>query len=549
MILTQRFPEDTRFFNILNVVKILLDVCSAEDGRPLHTAIDSVDARRAKNLIRAAARAALRYPNTTSIVGVDQPVIKFLEAFFSSDQNARDWTSRIDESLREVDVSAEVIQEVATYLNLLTSECTGFPFEDALVARALALAIDDACHAQFPIAFEVMYGRGVIPLEPGMPLPSATVMPLAVAPAYRTDRTDDRADRLPNLRLVPQLGIPVSLVVDPSSWGYRTLQRITEAEQKTRTFKSRERRIGIACLGPCDSSFQKSHQLERDQQYSFQLDETPPELHGSREPRGVKTFHSVFYRDQEKALELIELASRENVDLLLFPELTFDERGENRVRDFVLKHKFPKLVVAGSRHVNDGAGRRNELRVFAAGDPELQAPHGTSLRHTKIGTFHFQDNDDYIAFEDVHRGQELKVYLCGGQLTTFAICKDLLTSRVGEAITPLGIRNLFTVAMSPKTDEFLHRMRAYTATSQTHAWLACASPANQITAAATVPSRNATVVEIRNRRKAKSGNKKRHKSLGFVDKPSLVVLHYPVPLSLPSRPPRAKYFEIHRETR
>ncbi|MFO0820735.1 MAG: hypothetical protein U1A77_22495 [Pirellulales bacterium] len=237
------------------------------------------------------------------------------------------------------------------------------------------------------------------------------------------------------------------------------------------------------------------------------------------------------------------------LDILIYPELAFSEASEQQVREELKQPGSPSVVVLGSRHLMTNEGRVNRLHAIC---------HDTSCTrefiHDKIGAFGFAPegkssqeakSKDYL-FEDIQRSNELNHLLVDGLPISFVICKDVLQESVLESLYALRIRRLIVVALSDKTEDFIHHLSELAIRCNTTSFFSNFTPAGQVTAGVFTPGRNSTAILLRN-----SGGETDVKAresicenVERVTQPCLATIQLPV-IRNDQRMRSRKWYEIH----
>ncbi|MBN8628341.1 MAG: hypothetical protein J0M17_22910, partial [Planctomycetes bacterium] len=254
-------------------------------------------------------------------------------------------------------------------------------------------------------------------------------------------------------------------------------------------------RVGFACLGPKRDNFR----LESKRRVYRWVPPRHEPFPGIRDADSLGAFFGVEYADQDVLRRTHAAAVERDVDLLIYPELCFGETAELQVRrDFVAspRRSRPQLLVLGSRHVaDDGARRRNSLA--ALGRTGALQGAASQFAHDKIGTFGFRDGSCYYV-EDISRSRRLTALDVEGLQIVMLICKDVLQQTTLDTIAALAPQRLIVVAMSDKTEEFVHHFCEFAARYNTTTFFSCFSAAGETTAGVFGPGKHFTAVLLKN---------------------------------------------------
>lgn len=523
--------------DVLELLSVLLDDCEAQRF-PLYEAMSDFTARCFKSRIRCFCRQLLEAIDEIAIPVTCLPMFDAVLGRPGTPlPSLSDYLDSLTVAIRAA--ASAFPGDLAAWEQAIASIGVGLdlgspvPGGQIVIIRGLAQAIDDVFRDRFVPAFErANAGAGEVDVREGTVIPSKPGDCWYTVPAYRLDRSDDHPGHLLHVRRIKvPLGVQLRInsnrrtssialtrFVDPQRQAETARSGVTSAPAQVPT-SGFSRRIGFVCLGPSQRNFADTHRILDLSlpQHTYSPGEQHPEDAWTRGPSiaGLRQFRHVHWKGHQKSfLELVlQAAQREQVDLLLLPELTLTSTAERflrrRLRELTpAEPRYPSLVIAGSRHVESSSDAssgppiprwRNRLIAFAASDRNTLADSNSmSLEHDKIGTFLFPDQDRYNVVEAIERPRHLRVYLCDGVLTCCLICKDVLQSSVLDSLQAAGVRRLIVVAMSQRVDEFAFHLSELAIRSNTHSWLICASVSGQITAGIFGPGLRQTAVLLRN---------------------------------------------------
>lgn len=174
------------------------------------------------------------------------------------------------------------------------------------------------------------------------------------------------------------------------------------------------------------------------------LKESPPPIH-------VRLDQPVNEEDLQREVEhALEVARRENVTLLVFPELAVPPGTDQQVRSILASYGIdghPILTLYGCSH------RWNDSGTLDLNEAVLLGPNGSELhRHRKLAAFtDYTFGELHPCGEKLETGKTIAILECAlGNLTPL-ICLDVLNETVAEVVYR-SHGSLFAVpSLSPET--------------------------------------------------------------------------------------------------
>lgn len=152
---------------------------------------------------------------------------------------------------------------------------------------------------------------------------------------------------------------------------------------------------------------------------------------------------------RERLVRMLVQAAEKGATVLVLPELCTDDECLSALTEaFQTAPASLRLLVAGSRHIQDSEGLRNECVALLRGYPR-------PLRHSKFASYVLRKKGQPPLREGLLPARRLlTLFLCDDWSFTFLICKDFLDSDVEHLLRQLGVSLLFVPALTPRTGEF-----------------------------------------------------------------------------------------------
>ncbi|HSN88787.1 MAG TPA: hypothetical protein VL025_18630, partial [Thermoanaerobaculia bacterium] len=152
---------------------------------------------------------------------------------------------------------------------------------------------------------------------------------------------------------------------------------------------------------------------------------------------------------RERLVRMLVRAAEEGATVLVLPELCADEECLSALTEaFQAARPSLRLLVAGSRHVRDSGGLRNECVALLRG-------YRHPLTHSKFASYVLRRQGQPALREGLLPARRLlTLFVCDDWSFTFLICKDFLDPDVDHLLRQLGVSLLFVPALTPRTGEF-----------------------------------------------------------------------------------------------
>lgn len=508
---------------LVAVTNQLLRWCDSQ-SRQFHADMNNPLARFTKNRVRTWLRQYLAQTHISKAC-VDPQTIDLFDYLLRNNLPLADLSLQLDDLLDDIEKSNNVRLVAGSHDELPLKAALlidGLPLDAPLpcqpvtIARAIAQAIDDALGPTIEAAFRAHWQEAAlqqltdpfqstleIPLKRGDLFPTIlpNVRPFYPDPTFKLARSDDLPGQLTHVKmLTADTTVNLSLVLN------ELLEH--DLAQVTSPIAGRLR-VGFACLGSKDERDYDINEKDGPYPFSEWLNER---LLEDPKADALGSFFGVSYRDGKRLCSILETANSNDVNILIYPELAFNENSVRIVRErysALARDGTPlNVVILGSQHIalptatSEGGTvveRRNRLTIATSTqsrDPNLTH---TEFTHDKIGTFSYVDNKTQIChIEGIQRSRDLRALLVQGSVVCFLICKDILQASVLDALLLLSPRRLIVVAMSDRTDDFAYHLAELAARCNTISFLCCYAPTHEVTVGIFGPGKQVTALLLRN---------------------------------------------------
>lgn len=159
---------------------------------------------------------------------------------------------------------------------------------------------------------------------------------------------------------------------------------------------------------------------------------------------------------EERIFEVLQLASKEQVDVLVFPELCFTEKIQENVISHIKKSKehVPSLIVLGSVHIVEGEDENATQENISKTLVYTESGVSSIVAHRKFNPltgFHAElPEGEKVIADEYLKPVRKRITLCVGPSSSFCqlICKDFLHTEIGSLWSSLRPKLILVPALS-----------------------------------------------------------------------------------------------------